>query len=69
MEPELQTVTRPLLFLMLCLVQWAMLFLSSHALASTEHLVYFSNTPYELNIYKIHGTIPGKTLMLIGGIQ
>jgi hypothetical protein len=69
MEPEFQTVTRPLLFLMLCLVQWAMLLLSSHALASTEHLVYFSNTPYELNIYKIHGTISGKTLMLIGGIQ
>ena len=34
-----------------------------------EHLVYFSNTAYELNIYKIYGQRPGKTLMLIGGIQ
>jgi hypothetical protein len=34
-----------------------------------ENLVYFPNTPYELNIYKIYGKRPGKTLMLIGGIQ
>jgi len=34
-----------------------------------ENLVYFPNTPYELNIYKIYGKKPGKTLMLIGGIQ
>ena len=39
------------------------------AWAKREHLVYFPNTPYELNIYKIHGKRPGKTLMLIGGIQ
>jgi len=34
-----------------------------------KHLVYFPNTAYELNIYKIYGKKPGKTLMLIGGIQ
>jgi len=39
------------------------------ALAKREHLVYFPNTAYELNIYKIYGKRPGKTLMLIGGIQ
>ena len=39
------------------------------AFAKREHLVYFSNTAYELNIYKIYGQRPGKTLMLIGGIQ
>jgi len=39
------------------------------ASAKREHLVYFPNTAYELNIYKIHGKNPGKTLMLIGGIQ
>jgi len=37
--------------------------------SATEHEVYFPNTAYELNIYKIHGQKPGKTLMLIGGIQ
>jgi len=37
--------------------------------AEREHLVYFPNTAYELNVYKIRGKHPGKTLMLIGGIQ
>ncbi len=41
----------------------------SGALAQREHTVYFQNTAYELNIYKIYGSEPGKTLMLIGGIQ
>ncbi len=42
---------------------------SSQAIAQREHTVYFQNTAYELNIYRIYGTEPGKTLMLIGGIQ
>lgn len=33
------------------------------------HSVFFENTDYELNVYKIHGELPGKTIMLIGGIQ
>lgn len=37
--------------------------------AQREHSVYFQNTAYELNIYRIYGKEPGKTLMLIGGIQ
>jgi hypothetical protein len=37
--------------------------------ARRENLVYFPNTAYELNVYKIYGRMPGKTLMLIGGIQ
>jgi hypothetical protein len=41
----------------------------SQAFSKREHLVYFPNTAYELNIYKIFGKDPGKTLMLIGGIQ
>jgi len=40
-----------------------------NAFSKREHLVYFTNTAYELNIYKISGQRPGKTLMLIGGIQ
>jgi hypothetical protein len=43
--------------------------LPSPATAQREHLVYFPNTAYELNVYKIYGKQPGKTLMLIGGIQ
>lgn len=41
----------------------------AQALSKREHLVYFPNTAYELNVYKILGKKPGKTLMLIGGIQ
>jgi len=39
------------------------------SMAQREHLIYFPNTAYELNVYKICGKQPGKTLMLIGGIQ
>jgi hypothetical protein len=41
----------------------------SQALSKKEHEVYFPNTAYELNIYRIYGKNPGKTLLLIGGIQ
>lgn len=34
-----------------------------------EHLVYFQNTPYELNVYKIFGRKDGPTIMIVGGIQ
>ena len=48
----------------------ALLFFGVHPTqAKREHLVHFPNTVYELNIYKIYGKQPGKTLMLIGGIQ
>jgi predicted deacylase len=33
------------------------------------HDVYLANTEHELHIYRIYGKEPGKTLMLIGGIQ
>jgi hypothetical protein len=53
----------------LLLIQSALSFPLSSAHAKREHLVYFPNTAYELNVYKIFGKRPGKTLMLIGGIQ
>jgi hypothetical protein len=42
---------------------------SPDAAAQREHLVYFQDTPYELNVYKIFGQQKGPTLMIIGGIQ
>ncbi len=33
------------------------------------HTVFFESTDHELDIYKIYGEKPGKTLLLIGGIQ
>jgi hypothetical protein len=36
---------------------------------SREHQVYFADTQDELSVYRVYGAEPGKTLMLIGGIQ
>ena len=33
------------------------------------HTVFFEGTDHELHVYNIYGEIPGKTLLLIGGIQ
>lgn len=33
------------------------------------HSLFFEDTDYELNVYRIYGKDPGKTLLLIGGIQ
>ena len=33
------------------------------------HDVYLANTEHELHVFRIYGKEPGKTLMLIGGIQ
>ncbi len=37
--------------------------------AQTEHRVYFEGTSYELHVYEIKGRRPGKTMLIIGGIQ
>jgi len=43
---------------------------SNHVgIGSTQHIIYFENTDYELHVYKIQGEQPGKTLMIIGGIH
>jgi len=52
-----------------CVIILYTILFSSYAGARTEHEVYFTDTAYELNIYRIYGQKPGKTLMLIGGIQ
>jgi len=56
-------------FFLLIIIQPFLLIYPWSAQGGRENLVYFPNTPYELNIYKIYGKEPGKTLMLIGGIQ
>lgn len=52
-----------------CVFIFCTVFFPFNAGARTEHEVYFTDTAYELNIYRIYGQKPGKTLMLIGGIQ
>ncbi len=51
------------------LVQFFVFLFPLDSFGKKENLVFFPNTPYELNIYKIYGKKEGKTLMLIGGIQ
>ena len=34
-----------------------------------SHSILFEGTDYELHVYRIYGKIPGRTLLLIGGIQ
>lgn len=36
---------------------------------STEHMVFFTNTPNELNVYKLYGRTDGNTVFILGGIQ
>ena len=68
MRLELRSASRILVFALTSLMACGAWF-SSPARAEQKHIVHFPNTAYELNIYKIFGKRPGKTLMLIGGIQ
>lgn len=43
--------------------------LSGHVQAKSIHEVYFKGSDYELHTYHVKGKEPGKTLLLIGGIQ
>ena len=43
--------------------------LSGTAQAKKVHSIFFEGTDYELNVYKVYGKEPGKTILLIGGIQ
>jgi hypothetical protein len=43
--------------------------LHSNIQAQIIHEVFLPNTDHELNVYRILGEEPGKTIMLIGGIQ
>jgi hypothetical protein len=61
--------TNGLSLLFLIVIQCFFLICPGNSQCRRENLVYFPNTPYELNIYKIYGKQPGGTLMLIGGIQ
>jgi len=62
-------IRKIILVFAILLIQSALFLPLTPANAKRKHLVYFPNTAYELNVYKIFGKKPGKTLMLIGGIQ
>lgn len=39
------------------------------AVAQTTHTVFYEGSDNELHVYRVYGAKPGKTLLLIGGIQ
>ncbi len=52
------------------LLGWVLLGLPAPAAAQERvHTVFFQGTDHELNVYRIRGKQPGKTILLIGGIQ
>lgn len=51
-----------------CILLWLAVF-SGVSLAASSHETYFNGTDHALDVYRICGETPGKTLMIIGGIQ
>ncbi|MCP3951963.1 MAG: hypothetical protein GY697_07060 [Desulfobacterales bacterium] len=49
---------------------WALVVTPFQVIAQERvHTVFFEGTDHELNVYRIYGQQPGKTILLIGGIQ
>lgn len=46
-----------------------LVFLVNSSYAKIHHEVFLANTDHELNVYRIIGETPGRTIMIIGGIQ
>ena len=61
-----------LLYRAICLIVCLLGFRASGSYAASHqslHDVYLANTEHELHVFRIYGKKPGKTIMLIGGIQ
>lgn len=55
-----------LVLIMCCFTQFSY---AGSYMSSVKHEIYFEGSDYELNIYKVKGRNPGKTMLIIGGIQ
>ncbi len=42
---------------------------AGRSIAQKTHTVFYEGTEHELHVYRVYGRKPGKTLLLIGGIQ
>lgn len=56
-------------FLFLLIFPSSLLLVRDRAAAYQTHKCYFKNTDHELNVYRIFGSKPGKTMLILGGIQ
>ncbi|MFO7750435.1 MAG: M14/M99 family metallopeptidase [Desulfobacteraceae bacterium] len=55
--------------LFLCLVVAVLVFIPVNGKAQKTHTVFYEGSDNELHVYRVYGEKPGKTLLLIGGIQ
>lgn len=53
----------------ICCLSFILICFLSFAEAKNIHNVFFEGTDYELSVYRVYGKEPGKTILLIGGIQ
>jgi len=58
-----------ILAIRLSILLLSMFILHASSQAQIIHEVYLPNTDHELSVYRIYGDEPGKTIMIIGGIQ
>ncbi|MCP3901572.1 MAG: succinylglutamate desuccinylase, partial [Desulfobacteraceae bacterium] len=57
--------------LFLCLFIFFFIFIATGSVVAQKrtYTVFFEGEDNELHVFKVNGTEPGKTLMIIGGIQ
>ncbi len=48
---------------------FSVFFIAQRSMAQKTHTVFYEGTEHELHVYRVYGRTPGKTLLLIGGIQ
>ncbi len=64
-----ETLKKRIFIIQFFIILFGTVLLCSISAAQIIHEVFLPNTDHELNVYRIFGEEPGKTIMLIGGIQ
>ncbi len=57
------------LFFLLLVGCFSAFLFTEQSVAQKTHTVFYEGTDHELHVYRVYGRNPGKTLLLIGGIQ
>ncbi|MBN2516046.1 MAG: succinylglutamate desuccinylase/aspartoacylase family protein [Deltaproteobacteria bacterium] len=68
MKQRTRRSTNAIMLLILGVIFFSMITWNS-AWCKNTYETFFSGTDYELNVYRIKGKLPGKTILIIGGIQ
>lgn len=68
-KPESYPIIKDIILIVLTLFAINLIMQGSALGQGRVHTVFFERSDHELNVYRIYGKEPGKTLLLIGGIQ